>query len=154
MNPSASPRHPLKAIMAIAAMFAAVHGACARADTRAVADVARVDVVDPLPLREACPDLDEAEFADRLASVWEDAAKPSTVAVTFRVRGHHVYDAAPESNSPRTFHAIRRAVHGMRCGGDDDQAHAVSFYVRFVDRDDGSRVASISEAAVDDMPGR
>jgi hypothetical protein len=156
MNSRISPRHPFKALVAVAAMFAIVHGVCAHADTRDDDEdvVTNVNVVGQLPLHQACPDLDDEDLADELSTVWDDVDKPSAVAVTFQVQGHHVYDVTPQSVSTRAFHAIRRVVHGLSCDGGDDQPHPVRFTVRFVDRDDGSRVASISEVAIADTPGR
>ncbi len=155
MKPHASPRQPFKALVAVAAMFVVVHGVCAHADTRDDDEIANVSVVGQLPLHQACPDLDDEELADELATVWDDVDKPSAVTVNFKVQGHHVFDVAPQSDSPHAFHGIRRVVHGMSCdGGDDDQPHAVRFVVRFIDQDNGSRVASISEVMIDGLPGR
>jgi len=155
MNPNASPRHPFKALVAIVATFAVVHGVCAHADTRDDGDrITNVRVVGQLPLHQACPGLDDDELADELADVWDEVDKPSAVAVTFKVQGHHVFDVTPQSDSTRAYHQIRHVVHGMSCDGGDDQAHAVRFVVRFVDHDNGSRVATISEISVDDQPGR
>jgi hypothetical protein len=152
MNPIASPRHPFKAAVALLVTAAAVHGVCAHAGTRG-ADVARVDVVGQLPLSAACPDVDTADLADELAPAWRDAARPSAVAVRFTVQGGHVYDVVPDTASPRTFHQIRRAVHGLSCDAGDDEAHAVRLLVRFVDDDAaGSRVAGVVVA--DDPDGR
>ncbi len=152
MNSSVSPRHPFKAIVAVVAMFTLVHGVCAQADTREP-EITRVNVVGQMPLHQACPDLDDNELADELATAWDDAPKPSAVAVTFKVQRHHVFDVAPETDSARTFHQIRHAVHGLSCDGGDDQAHSVRFVVRFVDG--GSRrMATISDAQVDAPSGR
>lgn len=154
MNKISSSRHPLKAFVAIAAMFALVHGVCARADTRDD-DSSRVDIVGQLPLHQACPGLDDDELADELSTAWDDADKPSAVAVSFKLQHHHVFDVAPETASPRTYHQIRRAVHGLSCDGGDGDAHTVRFVVRFVDGErDATRVASISEVSIDDAPQR
>ena len=139
-----------KAIAAAGALLAAVHGAHAASPAQGVT---QVDVVGQLPLRQACPAVDAADLADALVPAWQDAAKPSAVAVTFKVQRHHVYDVAPATDSPRTFHQIRRVVHGLACDGGDDQAHAVRFIVRFVDGP-GSRLATISDVASDDPSGR
>ena len=78
---------------------------------------------------------------------WEAAAKPSTVEVSFRVQRQHVYEVAPATDSPRVFHEIRRAVHGLRCDGGDDLAHSVRLAVRFVDGSDAHlAVADIAGA--------
>ena len=154
MNSPASPRHPFKAVVAIAAMFAVVHGVCAQADTLEP-DVAHVNVVGQMGLHQACPDVDANELADELSTAWDDADKPSAIAVTFKVQRHHVFDVAPETDSLRTSHRIRHAVHGLSCDGGDDQAHGVRFVVRFVDGDrDAPRVATISEVPVDAPAGR
>ncbi len=145
MNPIASPRHPFKAIVAIAAMAAAVHGVCAHAGT-SEADAPNVDVMAQLPLHAACPAVDTADLADDLAPAWADARVPSTVEVHFKVRGRHVYGVQPDTASPRTWHQIRRVVYGLSCNAGDDQAHSVRLVVRFVDRDDGARVARIDVA--------
>jgi hypothetical protein len=112
-------------------------------------DIARVDVVGQLPLRDACPTVDPRELADQLAPTWDDAAKPSSVEVTFKLQRHHVYDVQPATGSPRMAHQIRRAVHGLRCGGGDDQPHAVRFVLRYVDA--GTRSATMALA---DVTGR
>lgn len=138
MNPIASPRHPFKAVVAVVAMAAAVHGVCARA-----ADVPGVNVVGQLPFHVACPGADPADLADELASAWNDAPRSSTVVVRFKVQGGHVYDVVPDTDSAHTFHQIRHAVHGLSCHAGDDQAHAVHLLVRFVDGDADSRLASV-----------
>lgn len=153
MNRPASSRHPFKALVAVAAMAALVHGICAHAGTRDD-DVARVDVVGALPLHEACPDADDATLADELATAWQDAPRNAAIAVSFRVQGHHLVDVQPQTTSLRTFHQIRHVVHGLRCDGGDDQAHSVRFVLRFVDEPgDGPRVATI-DATDDDDGGR
>jgi len=134
-----TPTHrPWKALAAAAILLAAAHAASA-----APADAARVDVVGQMPLRDACPAAD-ADLADALLGAWDDADKPSAVAVTFKVQRHVVYDVAPQSDSARAFHQIRRAVHGLRCDGGNDEVHTVRFIVRFVDGNDG-RVALVAD---------
>ena len=134
-----TPLHrPWKALAAAAILLAAAHAASA-----APADAARVDIVGQMPLRDACPAAD-ADLADALLGAWDDADKPSAVAVTFKVQRHAVYDVAPQSASTRAFHQIRRAVHGLRCDGGNDEVHTVRFVVRFVDGDDG-RVALVAD---------
>ncbi len=152
MNSPVSPRHPFKALVAVAAMFAVVHGVCAQADTRDD-DVTNVNVVGQMTLHQACPDLDDEELADELSTVWDDVEKPSAITVNFKVQGHHVFDVAPQSDSPRAFHGIRHVVHGMNCDGGDERPHGVRMVVRFVDLDNGSRVTSISDVRVDGVPG-
>jgi len=112
-----------------AGLLLAAHAAQA-APTQA--DVARVDVVGQLPLSAACPAVDVRELADQLAPSWDDAAKPSVVEVDFKLRRRHVYDVQPATASQRTYHQIRRAVHGLACDGGDDQVHAVRLVVRYV----------------------
>jgi hypothetical protein len=151
MNQPTLPRHPWKALAAAGALLVLVQGARAGAPDP---DVARVNVVGQLPLRAACQSVD-ADLASALIGAWDAADKPSTVAVTFKVQRHHVYDVAPEADSAAQFHQIRRAVHGLRCDGGDDAAHNVRFVVRFVDTGHDSRVAMIDDAAiVDDPAGR
>ena len=135
-----------KALAAAGALLAAALGA------HAASPATQVDVVGQLPLNEACPAVDAADLANALVPAWQDAAKPSAVAVTFKVQRHHVYDVAPATESARTFHQIRRVVHGLACDGGDDQAHAVRFVVRFVDGPD-ARVATVSDIAADDPSG-
>lgn len=150
MNRQPSPRHPFKALVAVAAMAALVHGICAHAGTRGD-DVAHVDVAGALPLHEACPEADDATLADELANAWQDAPRNSAIAVDFRVQGHHVYDVQPQTTSLHTLHQIRRVVHGMRCDGGDDEAHSVRFVLRFVDSSgDGPRVAIVEMDGDDD----
>jgi hypothetical protein len=67
--------------------------------------------------------------------------------VDFKLQRHHVYDVRPATDSPRLYHQIRHAVHGLSCDGGDDQAHAVRFMVRFVDND--SRLAPLAVADAD-----
>ena len=148
MIPSALSHRPWKAFAAAALLLAAVHAASA-----APADAARVDVVGQMPLRDACPAAD-ADLADALLGAWDDAGKPSAVAITFKVQRHAVYDVAPQSGSARAVHQIRRAVHGLRCDGGDAAAHNVRFTVRFVDGAQESRVAAIDDAAIADPSGR
>ena len=58
MNRAASPRHPFKALMAVVAMAALVHGVCAQVDTRH-APIGHVRFSDTLPWEEACADADD-----------------------------------------------------------------------------------------------
>ena len=148
MNQIAPPSHPWKALAATALLLAAAQAAFA-----GDAGVSRVEVVGQMPMRDACASAD-ADLAEALLGAWDDAAKPSTVAVTFKVQGHAVYDVVPQSDSARTFHQIRRAVHGLRCDGGDALAHSVRFTVRFVDGAQESRVAAIADAVVADPSGR
>jgi hypothetical protein len=120
------------ALLAACGLLLAAHGAQA-ASTEA--DAARVPVAGQLPLPEACPSVDTRELADELAPTWDDAAKPSTVEVNFKLRRQHVYDVRPATASPRLYHQIRHAVYDLRCDGGDDQVHAVRFVVRYVDND-------------------
>ena len=146
MNQIRSSRHPWKALAATALLLAAAQAAFAD-------DAARVEVVGQMPLRDACASVD-ADLADALLGAWDDADKPATVAVTFKVQGRAVFDVVPQSDSPRTFHQIRRAVHGLRCDGGDAVAHNVRFSVRFVDGAHESRVAAIDDAVIADPSGR
>lgn len=149
MTTTASPRHPFKALVAVAAMFAIAHGVCAHADTRGDA-ASHVNIVGQLPLHQACPDVDDDDLADALSTAWDDADKPSAVAVSFSVDHHHVFDVAPETGSPRVYHQIRRVVHALDCDSGDGAPHTVRFVVRFVDGDrDGPRVAQISDVSDD-----
>jgi len=154
MSTTTNPRHPFKALVAIGAMFAIVHGVCAHADTSDDA-TPHGSIVGQLPLHQACPDLDDDELADELSTAWQDADKPSAVAVSFMLQRHHVFDVVPQTGSPRTYHQIRRAVHALSCDGGDGDAHAVRFVVRFVDGDRGAaRVAMISDVTVDEASDR
>jgi len=102
MHPDASPRHPFKALVALVAAFAVVHGVCAHADTRDADDaVTSVHGVGQLPLHQDCRGLDDDELADEFTSVRDEVDKPSAVAVTFKVQGGHVFDVAPASDSKR-----------------------------------------------------
>jgi len=143
MNPSLLTRRPWKAFAAAASLLAVALGASA-------ADVSHVDVVGGMSLHRACPQADDEALGDELSTAWDDARKPSAVAVSFKVRRHHVFDVAPQTESPRTYHQIRRAVQGLDCDGGDDEAHAVRLVVRFVDADRGGPRVAASE----DSPGR
>jgi hypothetical protein len=146
MNQPTTPLHRWKVLVAAAAMLMAVTGARAGG---AEPDVARVNVTGQLPLSQACESVD-ADLDSALTSAWDTADKPSAVGVTFKVRRHHVYDVAPQTDSAATFHQIRRAVSGLSCDGGDDAAHNVRFVVRFVDVGHDSRVAMVD----DDPDGR
>jgi hypothetical protein len=134
MNTKLTPRR-WTALAAIAAtLVVAAHGASA-----AEPAATQVDVVGQMSLHDACPSGD-ADLAEALAGAWDDAAKPSSIAVTFEVQGHSVYGVTPQTDSARALHQIRRAVHGLRCNGGDDAAHTVRFVVQFVDRARDARV--------------
>ena len=136
MNTTRLTQHPWTALAAIAAtLLVAAHGASA-----AEPAATRVDVVGQMSLRDACPSGD-ADLAEALAGAWDDAVKPSTVAVTFELHHHSVYGVAPQTDSARALHQIRRAVQGLHCDGGDDATHTVRFVVRFVDRAQDARVA-------------
>ena len=140
MNPITLSHRPWRSVTAAAALLAVALGASA-------VDVSRVDVVGQMPLSDACPAAN-AELADALVGAWDDVAKPSTVTVTFKLQRHAVYDVAPQSASARTFHQIRRAVHGLRCDGGSDGVHSVRFVVRFVDGGGDRRVALVRDDAL------
>ena len=142
MIKSAQSPRPWKACAAAAALLAVAHVASA---APAESDATRVDVVGQMPLHDACPSAD-VDVADALLGAWDDADKPSAVAVTFKVQRHAVYDVAPQSGSAHTFHQIRRAVHGLRCDGGNDEVHTVRFVVRFVDGNGDGRVALAGDA--------
>ena len=134
MNTTSLTQRPCKALVAIAAtLFVVAHGASA-----AEPPSTRTDVVGQMSLRDACP-MGDADLADELAGAWDDAVKPSSVAVTFEVQHRSVYGVKPQTDSPRVLQQIRRAVHGLRCNGGDDAVHTVRFVVRFVDRAQDAR---------------
>jgi len=122
--------------LAAAALLLAAHGAQAAS---ADADVARVDFVGEMPLRDACPTVDLRDIADDLAPAWDDAIKPSAVEVNFKLQRRHVYDVQSATDLPRVRNQIRQAVHDLACDGGDDQTHAVRFVARFVRSDDAWR---------------
>ena len=136
MHTSIPSHRSWKAAAAAASLLVVTLGASA-------ADVSRVDVVGQMPLSEACPQA-SAELADALVGAWEAAPKPSTVAVTFKLQHHAVYDVTPQSGSARVVHQIRHAVPGLQCDGGRDGVRSVRFVVRFVDTDGGDRVALVS----------
>ena len=123
-----------------AALVVAWQGASAAEPART-----QVDVVAQVPLQEVCPAA-EADLAQALAGAWDDAAKPSTVGVTFELHRHSVYGVVPQTDSARAFHQIRRAVHALRCDGGDDAVHTVRFDVRFVDGTPDAQVALATAA--------
>ena len=143
MNQPSAPTSSWKAFACAGVLLAAAIGASAATPEQ---DVTQVNVVGQLPLRQACPTVADGDLVDALSTAWDDADKPSAVAVTFKVQHHHVFDVAPDTRSARTYHQIRHAVHGLSCDGGDDQAHAVRFIVRFVDGAGDARVATIVDA--------
>jgi len=135
MNTTRLTQRPCKALAAIAATFlVATHGASAAEPAST-----QVDVIGQMSLHEACPSGD-ADLAEALAGAWDDAVKPSSVAVTFEVRRRSVLHVTPQTDSPRTMHQIRRAVYGLRCNGGDDAVHRVRIVVRFVRPAQNARV--------------
>jgi len=58
MNPTASPRHPLKAIAVVLAMFVVVHGARAHVGSHEHG-FSHVRIVHASPSSPDCPDIDE-----------------------------------------------------------------------------------------------
>ena len=134
MNTTSLTQRPCKALVAIAAtLFVVAHGAFA-----AEPPSTRTDVGGQMSLRDACP-MGDVDLAEDLADAWDDAVKPSSVAVTFEVQHRSVYRVKPQTDSPRVLQQIRRAVHGLRCNGGDDAAHTVHFVVRFVPRAQDAR---------------
>ena len=57
MTPTASPRHPWKALAVVLAMFAVVHGARAHVGSHRHG-FAHIHIVDAAPWDHDCPDLD------------------------------------------------------------------------------------------------
>ena len=137
MQSSTLPHRSWKAVAAAASLLVVTLGASA-------ADVSRVDVVGQMPLSEACPQAG-AELADALVGAWDAAPKPSTVAVTFKLQHHAIYDVAPQSASARVYHQIRHAVPELQCDGGSDGVRSVRFVVRFVDTEGDARVALVTE---------
>ncbi len=144
MNQNLALTSTWKALAGACALLAAVHGAQAAPPQPGLAEV---KVIGQLPLRQACPGAADGELADALAAAWDDADKPSAVAVSFQVQRHHVYAVAPATTAARTFHQIRHAVHRLSCDGGDDEAHAVRFVVRFVEAGGDRRMATITDDA-------
>jgi len=135
MNTTSLTRRPWTALAAIAAtLLVAAHGASAAEPAST-----QVDVVGQMSLHDACPSGD-ADLAEALAGAWDDALKPTSIAVTFEVQRHSVYDVTPQTDSARALHQIRRAVQGLQCNGGDDAVHTVRFVVQFVDRAQNARV--------------
>jgi len=135
MNTTSLTRRPCQALAAIAAtLLVAAHGASAAEPASTT-----VDVVGQMSLHDACPS-GEADLAEALADAWDDAVKPSSVAVTFEVRRQSVLRVTPQTDSPRTLHQIRRAVYGLNCNGGDDALHRVRIVVLFVDPAPNARV--------------
>jgi hypothetical protein len=148
MNQSAPARHPWKALAAIIAMAAVVHGVqAATADEEERAPTAHVHVIGHMPLHEACPAVDD-ELADDLVQAWNDADTPVTVPVQFKLRGGQVFDVMPSAESPRLYRQVRRAVRSLQCDSHDDQVHIVDMIVRFENRHGDS----ITHLAIDDRP--
>ena len=131
-------------VLAAAGLLLAAYGAQAAPNET---ELARVHVVGQLPLRDACPTVDTRDLADQLVTAWDAASRPSSVEVNFKLQRQHVYDVQPVTDSPRVYHQIRHAVHGLRCDSGDDQAHAVRFVLHFVDGDVNARLASIADVA-------
>lgn len=142
MNTSRLIQRPWTALAAIAAtLLVAAQGASA-----AEPAATRVDVVGQMSLLEACP-AGDADLPEALADAWDDAVKPSTVAVTFEVQHRSVRHVAPQTDSPRVLHEIRRAVYGLRCDGRDDATHTVRLVVQFVERARDARVAMVKASS-------
>jgi len=136
MNPIRLTPRPWTSLAALAAALVVASLGSSAAEPAAT----QVEVVAQMPLQEACPS-GEIDLAQSLAGAWDDAVKPSTVGVTFELHRHSVYGVVPQTDSPRTFHEIRRAVHALRCDGGDESVHTVRFVVRFVDRTPDARIA-------------
>jgi hypothetical protein len=149
MPPTSAPFHPLRALAALVAAAAALHGVCAHAgvtdddDDRDSPVQVRV-VGRHLPLRTACPDVDQ-ELPDELVQAWHDYGAPTTVPVEFKLRDGRVFDVQSATESPRLAHQLRRALQSLNCdGANDDETHTVDLVVRFVDpktADPDTRVA-------------
>jgi hypothetical protein len=142
MSLPACPRLAWKTLGAIGALLAALHAHAAPP----APESAQADAIGATPMADACPALDRADLAESLNAAWDDADKPSAVAVTFKVQGRHVYGVTPATASARTRHQIRRALGGLRCEAGDDVARAVRLIVRFEDGRGGSRLAAIDAA--------
>jgi len=141
MNPSIQPRTALATLAA--SLLVATHAASAAEPVPA-----HVDVVGQMSLHEACPASD-AGLSEALADAWDDAVKPSSVAVTFEVHHRSVRRVAPQTASPRLLHEIRRAVYGLQCDGRDDATHTVRLVVKFVD---DAREAHVAMATAPSRP--
>jgi hypothetical protein len=64
MHPATRPRHPFKALLAVVAMAALVHGMGAHADPRGDHHGVRVQFIDSMPWYEGCLDADDDMLAD------------------------------------------------------------------------------------------
>jgi len=150
MNQTLPTRHPWKAIAAIIAMAAVVHGVHAASTDDERAAPSHVQILGHLPLHEACPAIDD-ELPDELVQAWNDTDKPVSVPVQFKLRGDKVYDVLASADSPRLFRRVRRAVRSLQCDSHDDQVHTVNLIVRFEDHHAGAPDA-ITQVAIDDSP--
>lgn len=130
MNNVALRRLAGKALIAHAAMIVAVQGVQAEPSVPS-REPAALQMGARLSLHEACPTADN-DLADVLLPAWELVDKPSSVEVTFKVRGRAVYDVAPESGSRYTYHQLRRAIAALSCNGGDDQPHVIRLTALFV----------------------
>ncbi len=136
MTSTPGARHPWKALAALIAAAAVLHGVCAHADARDDDDdetVAHVHILGHhLALRTACPSVDD-ELPDDLAQAFQDHGSPVSVPVEFKLRGSDIYDVALAADSPRLMRQVRQAVRAMSCDSHDDAVHTVDLVVRFVD---------------------
>ena len=72
MNPTASPRHPWKALAVVLAMFVVVHGARAHVGAHPLA-FTHVVISDSTAVHHDCPDVDVDDDVDREVDMDVDA---------------------------------------------------------------------------------
>jgi hypothetical protein len=111
-----------------------------------------VEVVGRLPLREACPAVDD-DLPDALARAWDEVAIPGTVQVEFGLVGRRIVAVTPLQGPQRYFRYVRRAVRALACDSGVAEPRIVRFDIRFVDirdrRGDGAQAGlALDDAAM------
>jgi hypothetical protein len=84
-----------------------------------------------LPVRAACPDIDQT-LPDALYAAWHRLGSPAEIVVEFHLQGQRVFDVTALAGPARYYRAVRQAVGNLECDGRDARVHDVRFRVAFV----------------------
>jgi hypothetical protein len=112
-----------------------------------------VEVVGRIPIRQACPAVDD-ELPDALAKAWDEVAIPGTVQVEFGLVGRRIVDVTPLQGPKRYFRYVRRAVGALECDSGVTAPRIVRVDIRFVDIRDHRSDGAQAGLAIDDSAMR
>jgi hypothetical protein len=149
MKPASNlPTLPWKSL--VAALSLAIASPLLRAEPASTETrLATVTTTARLPVRLACPDVDQ-ELPDELVQAWNEVGLPGVVRVEFKLQGRRIVEVNPLTGPQRYFRHVRKAVRSLDCRAPDGAPHVVQMNIRFVDMAGGDGATATAGLAVDD----